>query len=153
LPIKEDAMNTVLFLALTSLPGADPVPPGGMCACKADTSVPATSVTPVPAKQEKQPLFPRLSAFFGKNRLFHKEETPPATPSQFNLNPYNNFRPETVIPPEPTITTFPSSQPMLLPQGPGIMPAPQAPLLTPTVPAPAPRITPTAPTTAEPPLN
>jgi hypothetical protein len=143
-------MNMVLMLALTSLPGADPAAAsGGACACKATSSTTPISVTPV-AKTEKQPLFHRFSGLFGK-RLFHKEEAPPANPSQFNLNAYNNFRPETVIVPEPTITTVPAHQPMLLPQGPVTVPSTQPPSLFPTGPGALPQ-TP-APTTAEPPLN
>ena len=143
-------MNTVLFLALTSLPGTDPAATGGTCACKATTTTTTpTSVTPVASKPEKQPLFPRLSALFGRHR-HSQDESPAVNPSQFNLNSYNNFRPETVIVPEPAITTVPSHQPMLLPQGPGV-PSTQAPLFVPTSPTPLPQ-TP-VPTTAEPPLN
>jgi hypothetical protein len=146
-------MNTVLFLALTILPGADPAPAnGGTCACKAASANTITSVNPVASKPEKQPLFHRLSALFGKKRS-HKDEIPAVNPQpQFNVNAYNNFRPETVIIPEPMPTSLPITQgPLLLPNGPAPIPQTPAPLLVPAGPAPLPRTA--VPTTAEPPLN
>ena len=147
-------MNTVLFLALASLPGADPaVANGGTCACKATSNSGATSVTPAPNRSEKQPLFPRLSGFFGKRHLFHKDETPAGNPQpQYNVKSNDNFRPETVITQEPITRTGPVTQgPMLMPSIPAPLPSTQAPLLMPAGPAAVPH-TP-APTTAEPPLN
>jgi hypothetical protein len=147
-------MNTVLFLALASLPGADPAPAnGGTCACKATSTSSVTSVTPVPPRSEKPPLFHRLSGLFGKRHLFHKDETPANNPQpQYNVNAYDNFRPECVIMQDPITRTGPVNQgPMLMPSSPAPLPSTQAPLLMPAGPAPLPR-TPT-PTTAEPPLN
>ena len=147
-------MNTVLILALTSLPGADPaVANGGTCACKATSASNVSSATPAPTRSERTPLFPRLSGLFGKRHLFHKDETPASNPQpQYNVNANDNFRPERVIMQEAITRTGPVNQgPPLMPSSPAPLPTTQAPLLMPAGPAPVPH-TPT-PTTAEPPLN
>jgi hypothetical protein len=149
-PIKEDkSMNTVLILALSCLPGADPATgSGGMCACKATSASNVGTMTPVPAKPDK-PLFPRLNAWFGKH-WFHKDETPVSV-SQPPVNTFNNFRSETVILPEPT-TKLPANQaPTLFPSDAAPLPLGQSPGLHPEGAAPLPSAP--MPTTAEPPLN